>query len=31
MVNIQDLFDDAKYTVADPVLPSMQYDGWCSP
>ena len=19
------------YTVADPVLPSMQYDGWCSP
>jgi hypothetical protein len=19
------------YTVADPVLPSMKYDGWCSP
>jgi DNA-binding MarR family transcriptional regulator len=23
--------DDPKYTVADPVLPSMQNDGWCSP
>ena len=20
----------ADYTVADPVLPSVQYDGWCS-
>jgi hypothetical protein len=22
---------DLGYTVADPVLPSMQNDGWCSP
>ena len=26
--NWRDILD---YTVADPVLPSMQYDGWCSP
>ena len=22
--------DSPKYTVADPVLPTVSYDGWCS-